>query len=128
MDSLQDFFDDWEKQYSQQVDIPEVDMLKEIGIKSRRYSLDTQKLIENSKLRTAKAKARLLKDSMSSDQSVESVRDTKPSVYNANNSSVQIKIIENVPVKSDEFILENQNRKENSSVIVSKPKSSSKHK
>ena len=58
MESLNEFFDDCEKEYSQQVMIPESDIIQEPCIKKRRYSLDTEKLKENSKRNAERARER----------------------------------------------------------------------
>lgn len=59
MESLNDFFDDWEKEYSQQIMIPDSDVIHEPHIKMRRRSLDTDKLKENAKKNADRNKERL---------------------------------------------------------------------
>ena len=58
MESLNDFFDSWEKEYSQQVMISESEVLQEPCIKKGKYFLDTEMLKENSRLNAERARER----------------------------------------------------------------------
>ena len=64
MESLQDFMEDWEKEYSQQINIPEVDVIKHENFKGRRYSLDTEKLKKKAMDRIAQVGSKLQKENL----------------------------------------------------------------
>lgn len=104
MESLNDFFQDCEKEYSQQVTIPESEVIKESWIKTRKLSFNTEKLKQNVKERAAKAKkykAKLSKEDF------EIRKSSKGSSKKRGSSSLKSK--ETVPVKSDEFTLRGTN-------------------
>ena len=114
MESLEDFFEDAEKEYSQQVIMPEHNMIKQKSIKCRRNSFDTQKLIENQKLRDERAKNILKQYAESLENQSEKLssksRSKSKSTRRAKKSKLKLKKVKyhnKIKVKSDEFTLRN---------------------
>ena len=112
MESLQEFFEHWEKQSSLQVPIGEVNTFKINTIKQRKYSLDTEKLIRNSKERAASIKAsryraRQAKENVNTENEKRKASKSKSNKRSNSTSSKKSNnnIHDKIPVKSDEFIL-----------------------
>lgn len=122
MGSLNDFFDDCEKEYSQQIMLPESDAIQEPRIKTRRRSLDTEKLKENAKKNADRNKERLKehRHQISTDQRIsrKSSKNESKSRSGSRKSprSIPKKLkiseikIESIPVKSKEFTLKNKEK------------------
>lgn len=109
MESLNDFFEDWEKEYSQQVVIPESEVIKDDRIKTRRYSLNTEKLKQNAKDRAARAKARLHRAAFKQGSS-EKRKSSQSSKKSKRSTTSTDNYIDDIPVKSNEYTLKANNR------------------
>lgn len=109
MGSLQEFLDHWEKQSSLQIPIGDANPIKVNAIKKRKYSLDTEKLIKNSRERAAKIKASRYKALQAKENTNTENQAKKTSKTNIHNTSRSSRRSNNrhdkIPVKSDEFIL-----------------------
>lgn len=133
MESLEDFFQDWEKQYSQHVDMNEQEIIKQRSIKTRRNSFDTEKLKQNAKLRTERAKIRLKRQAelvsshekssnKRSSQSRSGSRSVKKKSKGKSKSKKVAPKQDSQKVKSSEFTLKVENKPEKIKSMMKKYK------